>query len=160
MSPSPTQSATQTYIPAHLPVWTPSQQRAPGLNTAVKVGLGAGIAVAGLLMLVAGFLLWWRSRQNRKSALLAQDPLSRNPFLFNGEKSGDVLSSELDAEGVHPKALHSQDYRAELQSPVSAVRRSERRVDVDGIESDRDLELVEMPAPDVRAERGVLLGEL
>ena len=67
---------------------------------------------------------------------------------MHGEKAGFPLSSELDAvHKVHPAELHPEDFRAELNSPVTMGELDAERK---GAEAPGNVEPVEMPTSEMR----------
>ena len=139
---TPSPQATETLARLPIPVFT-HQRSSSDLSTGAKAGIGIGVAIAALLSLAAALFCWrWRwLRRNRRSSTTTPDMHSKSPFLINGERSGFPLASEMDAaeDERRPKELHSQDFRAEMDSSV-------RRGKLEVVEPGREREPVEMPA--------------
>ena len=95
----------------------PSETSKSGLSSGQKAGIGAAIAVTGLL-LVAALAWWWRRRSKRREANPAQEPfrdtvvLLKRPELENPERQAHeiggskIIPAELGAGQVTPQSSH------------------------------------------------------
>ncbi|KAK8131632.1 hypothetical protein PG984_008070 [Apiospora sp. TS-2023a] len=110
----------QTYIIAGA---TSSAAAADTLSTGAKIGIGAGAAVGGLALIVAGVMLTFRRARKRDSAmrLSTLKELPMPPRVYPGGAGSDSYSHFYQLKEDYPSTISTKGYSAR-QVTISETR--------------------------------------